>query len=164
MLVEPLPHDALDEVVTDQQARCHRPPDLGADLRVVLHIPPEDVPDSDMHEVEVLGEHLGVSSLTAALDAHDDIFPHRSTFAWNGPAGSPRRWGCRGRFEPGSGLWTARHRVIGLCLSGGFANCPGTLPGRPAALLACCALLACHALPGDLGEPSPVSRRRLRLM
>jgi hypothetical protein len=32
-------------------------------------------------EVELFGEHLGVSSLTAALDAHDDVFLHTGSFA-----------------------------------------------------------------------------------
>ena len=80
MLAEPLFHHALDQVVTDQQPRRHRAPDLRAELGVVLDVPPEDIPDSDMLEVEVPGEHFRVSSLAAALDAHDDVFPHVSHF------------------------------------------------------------------------------------
>src|SRR5882724_6935812 len=88
VLAEPYPHDGLDEVVADQQSRRHRALDLRAELRVMLHVPPEDIPDSDVLKVEVRGEHLRVSSLAAALDAHDDVFPHATTFARNWAAGS----------------------------------------------------------------------------
>src|SRR6516165_4035653 len=88
VLPEPYPHDALDEVVADQQSRRHRAPDLGAEFRVMLDVPPEDVPDRDVLEVEVPGEHFRVSSLAAALDAHDDVFPHTATFAPNRAVGS----------------------------------------------------------------------------
>src|SRR5580704_3669498 len=83
VLVEPLFHHVLDEVVADQQPGRHRAPDLRAELRAVLHVPPEDVSDGDVLEVEILGEHLRVSSLAAALHAHDHVFPHALTFAWN---------------------------------------------------------------------------------
>jgi hypothetical protein len=36
---------------------------------MVLDVPPEDIPDSDVLEVEVPGEQFRVSSLAAALDA-----------------------------------------------------------------------------------------------
>jgi hypothetical protein len=88
VLAEPLFHDAVDEVVADQQSRRHRAPDLRAELGVVLHVPPEDIPDSDVLEVEALGEHFRVSPLAAALDAHDDVFPHTATLARNRGAGS----------------------------------------------------------------------------
>jgi hypothetical protein len=87
VLAEPLFHDAVDEVVADQQSRRHRAPDLRAELSVVLHVPPEDISDSDVLEVEGLGEHFRVSPLAAALDAHDDVFPHAATFARNRAAG-----------------------------------------------------------------------------
>src|SRR5260370_37188808 len=87
VLAEPLFHDAFDEVVADQHSRRHRAPDLRAELGVVLHVPPEDIPDSDVLEVEALGEHFRVSPLAAALDAHDDVFPHAATFARNRAAG-----------------------------------------------------------------------------
>ena len=88
VLPEPYPHDSLDEVVADQQSRCHRAPDLRAELRMMLDVPPEDVPDRDVLEIELLGEQFCVSSLAAALDAHDDVFPHTVTFARNRAAGS----------------------------------------------------------------------------
>jgi hypothetical protein len=88
VLPEPYPHDALDEVVADQQSRRHRAPDLGAEFRVMLDVPPEDVPDCDVLEVEVLGEHFRVCPLAAALYAHDDVFPHAVTVARNRAAGS----------------------------------------------------------------------------
>jgi hypothetical protein len=55
---------------------------------MMLHIPPEDVPDGDVLEIEVRSEHFRVSSLAAALNSHDDVFPHAASFARNGPAGS----------------------------------------------------------------------------
>src|SRR6516165_10018797 len=88
VLPEPYPDDALDEVVADQQSRRHRALDLRAEFRVMLNVPPEDVPHGDVLEVEVLGEHFGVSSLAAALYAHDDVFPHAVTFARNRAPGS----------------------------------------------------------------------------
>ena len=88
VLAQPLLHHALDEVVADQQSRRHRALHLGAEFRVVLHVPPEDVPDRDVLEVEIPGEHLCVSPLAAALDAHDDVFPHAATFARNRAIGS----------------------------------------------------------------------------
>src|SRR5580693_9085349 len=88
VLAEPLFHDTFDEVVTDQQSPRHRAPDLRAELGVVLHVPPEDIPDRDVLQVEAPGEHLGVRPLAAALDAHDDVFPHTATFARNRAAGS----------------------------------------------------------------------------
>jgi hypothetical protein len=74
-------------LIADQQSRRHRAPDLRAELGVVLHVPPEDIPDSDVLEVEALGEHFRVSSLATALDAHDDVFPHAATLARNQAAG-----------------------------------------------------------------------------
>src|SRR5580704_16485499 len=88
VLAEPLFHHVLDEVVADQQPRRHRAPDLRAELRMVLHVPPEDIPDSDVLQVEAPGEHFRVSPLAAALDAHDDVFPHAATFARNRAAGT----------------------------------------------------------------------------
>src|SRR6516165_3924077 len=88
VLPEPYPDDALHEVVADQQSGRHRAPDLRAEFSVMLDVPPEDVPHCDVLEVEVPGEHFGVSSLAAALDAHDDVFPHAVTFARNRAPGS----------------------------------------------------------------------------
>jgi hypothetical protein len=42
----------------------------------MLDIPPQDVAHADVHEVEILGEHGAVRALAAALDTHDDVFPH----------------------------------------------------------------------------------------
>jgi hypothetical protein len=95
VLAEPLFHDAVDEVVADQQSRRHRAPDLRAELGMVLHVPTEDIPDSDVLEVEALGEHFRVSSLAAALDAHDDVFPHVATFARNRGRWLLATWLCR---------------------------------------------------------------------
>ena len=95
MLAEPLLHHALDEVVADQQSRRHRAPDLRAELGMVLDVPPEDIPDSDVLEVEVPGEHFRVSSLAAALDAHDDVFPHVSYFRTEAGRWLLATWLCR---------------------------------------------------------------------
>src|ERR1700730_1650357 len=97
VLAEPLFHDTFDEVVADQQSCRHPAPDLRAELGVVLHVPREDIPDSDVLEVEALGEHFRVRPLAAALDAHDDVFPHAATFARNRAAGSwPRGYALPG--------------------------------------------------------------------
>src|SRR5271166_628848 len=125
MLAEPLLHHGVDEVVADQQPRRHRAPDLRAELGVMLDVPPEDVPDRDVLQVEVPGEHLRVSSLAAALDAHDDVLPHAATLTRN-----PGRWllatwpgRCPGRRRrPGAGqsmLPTAgRARPVGAGRAG----------------------------------------------
>src|SRR5580692_3408719 len=110
VLAEPLFHDTFDEVVADQQSRRHRAPDLRAELGVMLHVPPEDIPDSDVLEVEALGEHFRVSPLAAALDAHDDVFPHAATFARNRAAGSWPRSYAAARVTPLSAT-PARRRL-----------------------------------------------------
>ena len=69
-------HHRLDQVVADQVAAGHDALDLGAELRVVLDVPAEDVADADVLEVEVLGQQLGLGALAAALDAHDDELAH----------------------------------------------------------------------------------------
>jgi len=62
---------------------------------MVLDVPPEDIPDSDVLEVEVPGEHFRVSSLAAALDAHDDVFPHVSYFRTEAGRWLLATWLCR---------------------------------------------------------------------
>ncbi len=58
MHAQALLHDRLHEVVAAELAGHHDPPDLCAELRVVLHVPAEDVTDADVDELEVVGEHL----------------------------------------------------------------------------------------------------------
>ena len=53
VLGEPVLHHALGEVVTDQLTGRHGAPHLRTELGVVLHVPPEDVPDGDVHKIEV---------------------------------------------------------------------------------------------------------------
>src|SRR6266436_4341351 len=53
VLGEAVLYHAFGEVVADQFAGRHRAPHLRPELRVVLHVPPEDVSDGDVHEVEV---------------------------------------------------------------------------------------------------------------
>ena len=48
----------------------------GRQLGVALDVPAEDVADADVHQVEVLREHLGLRALAAALHAHDDVLVH----------------------------------------------------------------------------------------
>ena len=97
VLGEPRLHDPLHEIVTDQLAGHHGPPDLGAELSVVLHVPAEDIADADMHQVEIFGEHRGLGALAAALHAHDDVFAHDATLARGGCAGCVRAPGTSAR-------------------------------------------------------------------
>src|SRR5712691_1757180 len=87
MLGEPLPHHALDQVIADELAGRHGAPDLGSEFGVPLYVPPEDVADADVAEIEVLGKHGGLGPLAAALHAHDDVFPHGATLACGRPSG-----------------------------------------------------------------------------
>src|SRR6202012_3352175 len=81
VLGQPAPHHRLGHVVPDQVAFGHDPLDLGPHLGVVLHVPAEDVPHADVHEIEVTGQQLALRALTAALHAHDHVFAHGSTLA-----------------------------------------------------------------------------------
>src|SRR6266704_852786 len=76
MVVQSLPDDCLDHVVADQPPAGNGAAHLRAELRVMLHVPPEDVADADVLEVEVVGEKLGLCALAAALDAHDHELAH----------------------------------------------------------------------------------------
>src|SRR5690242_17760022 len=49
VLGEPVPDHRLHQVVPDQFPGRHGAPDLGAQLGVVLHVPPEDIPHADVH-------------------------------------------------------------------------------------------------------------------
>src|SRR5215472_5982526 len=93
VLGQPIPHDALDQVVVDQLALGHGAPDLGAGLGVVLHVPAEDVADADVHQIQVSGEHRALCALAAALHAHDDVLAHAASLAHRpGPWLSERAW------------------------------------------------------------------------
>jgi hypothetical protein len=76
VLIEPLADHRLDEVVADQLAGVHGAAHLGAHFGVVLHMPAEDVADTDVHHVEVAAEHRALGSLAAALDAHNHVLVH----------------------------------------------------------------------------------------
>ena len=73
---EPVAHDGLHEVVSHELTGSHDPPHLRPELRVVLHVPPEDVTDADVHEVERLGEQLRLCPLAASLHPHDHVLAH----------------------------------------------------------------------------------------
>src|SRR5215470_10332921 len=90
VLAEPLGGHRLGHVVSDQLPGRHDAPDLGAQLGVLLHVPPEDVADADVHQVQVGGEHARLGALAAALDAHDDVFAHAASLPYRGrgPRGS----------------------------------------------------------------------------
>jgi hypothetical protein len=68
-----------DQVVRDQLAGGHAAPDLGAQLGAVLDVPAEDVTDTDVLQIEGLGQQLGLGPLPAALDTHDDVLAHPVT-------------------------------------------------------------------------------------
>jgi len=67
-----------DQLVRDQLASGHAAAHLGAQRGVVLDVPAEDVADTDVFQLEGLGEQLGLGALPAALDAHDDVLVHPS--------------------------------------------------------------------------------------
>src|SRR5215510_2717871 len=46
---------------------------------MVLDVPPEDVADADVLQVEGLGQQFGLRALPTALDAHDDVLAHLAT-------------------------------------------------------------------------------------
>src|SRR5690606_32948414 len=76
---QPVPDHRLHQVVIDQLTGVHDPPDLGAELGVVLDMPAQDVTDADLHQVQVAGEHGALGALAAPLDPHDDVLPHPLT-------------------------------------------------------------------------------------
>ena len=57
------PDHLLDQVVADQLPGGDDPPDLGAQLGVVLDVPAEDVADVDVLQVEGVGQQLGLGAL-----------------------------------------------------------------------------------------------------
>src|SRR5580658_835104 len=79
---QPAADHRLDQVVPDQLPRGHDPPDLGAHLGVVLHVPAEDVAHGDVHEVEVGGQQLALRAFSAALHAHDHVLAHGISLAY----------------------------------------------------------------------------------
>jgi hypothetical protein len=79
VLLQPLVHHLRDQVVTDQLAVRDDAAHLGTELRVVLHLPAEDVTDADLRQLEILGEHRGLGPLAAALDAHHHVLAHART-------------------------------------------------------------------------------------
>src|SRR5215831_7844778 len=84
VLAEPLGGYRLRHVVADQFPRRHDPPDLSAELGVLLHVPAEDVADADVDQVQVHREYARLGTLAAALDTHDDVFAHTATLAQAG--------------------------------------------------------------------------------
>src|ERR1700744_1816055 len=95
-----VPDHGLGHLVADQIAFGHDPADLSPELGVVLHVPAEDVPDADVHEIEVAREQLALRALAAALHPHDHVFAHGTTLAQltrrvnrvgHLPAGKPSR-------------------------------------------------------------------------
>src|SRR5690606_17227828 len=89
-------------VVVHQFASVHDPPDLGAELGVVLDVPAQDVTDTDLHQVEIAGEHGALGALATPLDPHDHVFPHLLTM--------PRWRPAHGRPPPAGGPWVPSPR------------------------------------------------------
>src|SRR5918994_6704042 len=79
VLSQPLADDVLDEVVADQLAGRHRPPDLGPELGVVLDVPAKDVAHAEVDEIEVAGQQPALGALPAALRTHDHVLAHYHT-------------------------------------------------------------------------------------
>ena len=79
VLLQAIVDDGLDEVVIDELTAGHGAPHMGADLRVVLHVPAEDVTDADLGQVEVARQQGSLRSLATALDAHDHVLVHGLT-------------------------------------------------------------------------------------
>src|SRR4051794_8505241 len=82
MLSQPPMDHRLHQVVAYQLAGRQAPPDLGAHLRVVGHLPPEDIPHADVREVKVSGQQLALRPLAAPLDAHNHVLAHANTLAY----------------------------------------------------------------------------------
>src|SRR5581483_5128496 len=76
MLRQPVADHGLNQVVADQLAGRHHAADLRAHLGVPLHVPPEDVPDADVDQIQVGGQQLALRALAAALHPHDHVLPH----------------------------------------------------------------------------------------
>ena len=77
VIVQPLAHDRLHQFVVDELADGHDSPYLGAELGVLVDVPPEDVANRDVDQIEVGGEQLGLGAFPTALDAHDHVLHHR---------------------------------------------------------------------------------------
>jgi hypothetical protein len=76
MLGEPLPNYRLRHVVANQSATGYDAAHLRTELGVVLHVPPQDVADADVFQIEILSKQLGLRALSAALDPHDHELAH----------------------------------------------------------------------------------------
>src|SRR2546421_122772 len=63
---EAVTYGRLDQVVADELPFRHQPAYLRTQFRVVLYVPPEDVADPDVYEVQVVREQPGLGTLAAA--------------------------------------------------------------------------------------------------
>ena len=66
----------LDDVVGHHFAARNQSADAGRQFGMALDVPAKNVADADVHQIEVLGQHLRLRPFAAALNAHDDVFPH----------------------------------------------------------------------------------------
>ena len=76
VLLEPVPHHLLDDLVRNQKPLAHDSLDAGRQLRMVLHVPAEDVADGNMSKIEVLAEQAGLGALARPLRTDHDVFVH----------------------------------------------------------------------------------------
>jgi hypothetical protein len=55
---QPLPYDCLHHLVARQSATGNDPPHLRTQFGVVLDIPPQDIADGDVFQVEIVGQDI----------------------------------------------------------------------------------------------------------
>src|SRR5207302_7153850 len=76
VLVKAAPHHGFNEVVANEVAGRHDALHLGTKLGAMLHVPPEDIADADVLEIQILCEQFRLGSLATALDPHDHVLTH----------------------------------------------------------------------------------------
>lgn len=76
VLVEAATNYLFHDFIGHELPRVDDPLDSRGKLRVRLDIPAEDVADTDVNQIETVGEQLRLSAFAAALSTHDDIFVH----------------------------------------------------------------------------------------
>ena len=85
------PHHGFNKVVVNEVAGRHDALHLSAKLGVMLNVPPEDIADADVLEIQIGREQFRLGSLAAALDPHDHVLPRALPLSPTHARGFPSR-------------------------------------------------------------------------
>src|SRR5258708_1454153 len=80
MLIEAILDDFSHDIIGNQLTGSHDAADARRELRVALNVPAEYIADTNVHQVKVALQQLGLSPLATALDAHENELVHDLDF------------------------------------------------------------------------------------